>query len=158
MHNDVTLNQVVNVAGRITGEGDVNDLNAGIVWGNENGLKTDNEAATRGEVLKALYVAAGSPAVADTSIVTRFNDAASIPADMAVIVAWAAQNGILKGTDAGNAVLNAYVTCGQPGLRAGQPYQGYFGVRFIPIHPLQRKVHIVPFVITAPAGIPAGVV
>ena len=113
LHNDVTLNQVANVAGRITGAVDVKDFNAGIVWGNENGLKTGNEAATRGEVLKALYVAAGSPAVADTSIVARFNDAANIPADMAAIVAWAAQNGILKGTDAGNADLNAYVTRGQ---------------------------------------------
>ena len=113
LHNDVTLNQVANVAGRITGAVDVKDFNAGIVWGNENGLKTGNEAATRGEVLKALYVAAGSPAVADTSIVARFNDANSIPADMAAIVAWAAQNGILKGTDAGNADLNVYVTRGQ---------------------------------------------
>ena len=113
LHNDVTLNQVANVAGRITGAVDVKDFNAGIVWGNENGLKTGNEAATRGEVLKALYVAAGSPAVADTSIVARFNDVASIPADMAAIVAWAAQNGILKGTDAGNADLNVYVTRGQ---------------------------------------------
>ena len=113
LHNDVTLNQVANVAGRITGVVDVKDFNAGIVWGNENGLKTGNEAATRGEVLKALYVAAGSPAVADTSVLARFNDAASIPADMADIVAWAAQNGILKGTDAGNADLNVYVTRGQ---------------------------------------------
>ena len=64
-------------------------------------------------MLKALYVAAGSPAVADTSVLARFNDAASIPADMADIVAWAAQNGILKGTDAGNADLNVYVTRGQ---------------------------------------------
>ena len=113
LYNDVTLNQVANVAGRITGEVDVKDFNAGIIWGSENGLKTGNEAATRGEVLKALYVAAGSPAVADTSIVARFNDAASIPTDMAAIVAWAAQNGILKGTDAGNADLNVYVTRGQ---------------------------------------------
>ena len=120
LHNDVTLNQVANVAGRITGEVDVKDFNAGIAWGNEKGLKTGNEAATRGDVLKALYIAAGSPAVADTSILARFNDATRIPADMAAIVAWAAQNGILKGGLDGNASLNANVTRGQACALAGR--------------------------------------
>ena len=107
------MNQVANVAGRITGAVDVHDFNAGIVWGNENGLKTGDEAATRGEVLKALYVAAGSPVVEDTSILNIFNDGASIPADMAAITAWAAKNGILKGDLAGMANLSAKVTRGQ---------------------------------------------
>ncbi len=118
--NGVTLNQVANVAGRITGEVDVNDFNAGIVWGNENGLRTGNNAATRGEVLKALYIAAGSPAVEDTSILSRFKDASSIPADLAAIAAWAAQNGILKGNMDGTAALGANVTRGQACALAGR--------------------------------------
>ena len=69
---------------------DVLAIEAGIVWGTENGLKTSNRAATRGDVLKALYVAAGSLAVEDTSILIRFKDASSIPDDMAAIAAWAA--------------------------------------------------------------------
>ena len=120
LHNSVTLNQVANVAGRITGEVDVNDFNAGIVWGNENGLRTGNNAATRGEVLKALYVAAGSPAVEDTTILSRFKDASSIPADLAAIAAWAAQNGILKGNMDGTARLRANVTRGQACALAGR--------------------------------------
>ena len=70
--------------------------------------------------MKALYIAAGSPAVEDTSILNSFNDASSIPADMADIVAWAAQNGILKGTDAGNADLGINVTRGQACALAGR--------------------------------------
>ena len=120
LHNSVTLNQIANVAGRITGAVDVKDFNAGIVWGAENGLKTGDAAATRGDVLKALYVAAGSPAVADTSILGIFNDSANIPADMAAIVAWAAQNGILKGTADGNANLGVNVTRGQACALAGR--------------------------------------
>ena len=120
LNSSVTLNQIANVAGRITGAVDVKDFNAGIVWGAENGLKTGSEAATRGEVLKALYVAAGSPAVMDTAILGIFNDSANIPADMAAIVAWAAQNGILKGTADGNANLGVNVTRGQACALAGR--------------------------------------
>ena len=120
LYNSVTLNQIANVAGRITGEVDVKDFNAGIVWGVENGLKTGDEAATRGEVLKALYVAAGSPAVEDTGILSIFNDSADIPADMAAIAAWAARNGILKGTVDGKADLNVTVTRGQACALAGR--------------------------------------
>ena len=120
LYSSVTLNQIANVAGRITGAVDVSNFNAGVVWGAENGLKTGNVAATRGDVLKALYIAAGSPAVEDTSILARFNDAASIPADMAAIAAWAAQNGILKGTADGSADLSANVTRGQACALAGR--------------------------------------
>ena len=120
LYSSVTLNQIANVAGRITGAVDVKDFNAGIVWGGENGLKTGNVAATRGDVLKALYVAAGSPAVEDTAILARFSDSASISADMAAIVAWAAQNGILKGTVDGKADLGVNVTRGQACALAGR--------------------------------------
>ena len=120
LYSSVTLNQIANVAGRITGAVDVSDYAGGIAWGEANGLKTGDTAATRGEVLKALYIAAGSPAVEDTSILNSFNDASSIPADMADIVAWAAQNGILKGTDAGNADLGVNVTRGQACALAGR--------------------------------------
>ena len=120
LNNSVTLNQVANVAGRITGTVDVKDFNAGIVWGNENGLKTGSMAATRGEVLMALYIAAGSPTVEDTSILSRFKDASSIPADLAAIAAWAAQNGILRGNMDGTAALGANVTRGQACALAGR--------------------------------------
>ena len=76
--------------------------------------------AARGDVLKALYVAAGSPAVEDTSILTRFKDASGIPEDMVVIAAWAAQNGILKGNTDGTAGLSKYVSRGQACALAGR--------------------------------------
>ncbi|MCI7282612.1 S-layer homology domain-containing protein [Dysosmobacter sp.] len=120
LHNSVTLNQIANVAGRIVGAVDVKDYNAGIVWGAENGLKTGNVAATHGDVLKALYVAAGSPVVEDTSILARFSDSTSIPADLVAAATWAAQNGILKGTADGNADLSANVTRGQACALAGR--------------------------------------
>ena len=120
LHNSVTLNQTANVAGRITGAVDVSDFNAGVAWGQANGLKIGNNAATRGDVLKALYIAAGSPAVEDTSILTRFKDASSIPADLAAIAAWAAQNGILKGNMDGTAGLSNNVTRGQACALAGR--------------------------------------
>ena len=56
LNNSVTLDQVANVAGRITGAVDVSDFNAGVTWGAESGLQTGNVAATRGDVLKALYI------------------------------------------------------------------------------------------------------
>ena len=120
LHNSVTLNQIANVAGRIIGAVDVKDYNAGIVWGAENGLKTGNVAATHGDVLKALYVAAGSPVVEDTSILARFTDSASIPADLMAAAAWAAQNGILKGNVDGSAGLGSHVTRGQACALAGR--------------------------------------
>ena len=120
LYSSVTLNQIANVAGRITGAVDVKDYNAGIAWGAENGLKTGNMDASRGDVLKALYVAAGSPTVADTGVLTRFNDASAIPADLTAAAAWAAQNGILKGDLNGNASLNANVTRGQACALAGR--------------------------------------
>lgn len=120
LHNSVTLDQVANVAGRITGAVDVKDFNAGVAWGKDGGLKTGNVSATRGDVLKALYIAAGSPAVEDTSILTRFKDASSIPADLAAIAAWAAQNGILKGNMDGTAGLSNNVTRGQACALAGR--------------------------------------
>lgn len=106
LNGNVTLDQIANVAGRITGNVDVKDFQAGIIWGQTNGLKTGKTFATRGDVLKALYVAAGSPVVTDTSILTQFKD--SIPEDMKTIAAWAAQNGILKGyiDSQGNLIAN----------------------------------------------------
>lgn len=71
-------------------------------------------------MLKALYVAAGSPAVEDTSILSIFNDSSAIPADMAAIAAWAAQNGILKGNTDGAAGLSKYVSRGQACALAGR--------------------------------------
>ena len=71
-------------------------------------------------MLKALYVAAGSPAVEDTSILSIFNDSSDIPADMAAIAAWAAQNGILKGNTDGTAGLGKYVSRGQACALAGR--------------------------------------
>ena len=120
LYSSVTLNQIANVAGRITGAVDVKDYNAGIAWGAENGLKTGNTEASRGDVLKALYVASGSPIVEDTTILARFNDASVIPADLTAAAAWAAQNGILKGDLNGNASLNANVTRGQACALAGR--------------------------------------
>ena len=120
LHNSVTLNQIANVAGRIVGAVDVKDYNAGIAWGAEYGLKTGNVAATRGDVLKALYIAAGSPIVADTSVLARFNDAGSIPADLMAAAAWAAQSGILKGNVDGSAGLGNNVTRGQACALAGR--------------------------------------
>ena len=120
LHNSVTLNQTANVAGRITGAVDVSDFNAGVAWGQANGLKIGNNAATRGDVLKALYIAAGSPAVGDTTILSRFKDSASIPADMTAIAAWAAQNGTLKGNTDGTAGLGKYVSRGQACALAGR--------------------------------------
>ena len=119
-HNSVTLNQIANVAGRIIGAVDVKDYNAGIAWGTESGLKTGDTAATRGDVLMALYIAAGSPIVADTSVLARFTDSASIPADLTVAAAWAAQNGILKGNVDGSAGLGNNVTRGQACALAGR--------------------------------------
>ena len=116
----MTLNQIANVAGRIIGAVDVSDYNGGIAWGQANGLKTGNVSATRGDVLKALYIAAGSPAVNDLSVLSRFNDADSIPAELAAPAAWAAQNGILKGTVDGKANLGVNVTRGQSCALAGR--------------------------------------
>ena len=120
LHNSVTLDQIANVAGRIVGAVDVKDFNAGVAWGKDGGLKTGNVAATRGEVLLALYKAAGSPAVEDTTILAKFKDAASIPADLVAAAAWAAQNGILRGNVDGSAGLGNYVTRGQACGLAGR--------------------------------------
>ena len=120
LHNSVTLDQIANVAGRITGAVDVKDFNAGVAWGKDGGLKTGNVSATRGDVLKALYIAAGSPTVEDTGILAKFKDGANIPADMAAIAAWAAQNGILKGNVDGSAGLGNNVTRGQACALAGR--------------------------------------
>ena len=108
------------MAARIVGAVDVKDYNAGIAWGAEYGLKTGDAAATRGDVLKALYIAAGSPIVADTRVLARFNDAGSIPADLMAAAAWAAQNGILKGNVDGSAGLGSNVTHGQACALAGR--------------------------------------
>ena len=122
LYSSVTLNQISNVAGRITGAVDVKDFNGGIAWGQANGLKTGNESATRGDMLKALYNAAGSPAVTDTSILAQFND--PISEDMKDISAWAAQNGILKGSIDSKGILtanlNTNVTRGQACALAGR--------------------------------------
>ena len=120
LHNSVTLDQIANVAGRITGAVDVKDFNAGVAWGKDGGLKTGNVSATRGDVLKALYIAAGSPTVEDTGILAKFKDASGIPADMMAIAAWAAQNGILKGNMDGTAGLSKYVSRGQACALAGR--------------------------------------
>jgi hypothetical protein len=122
LNGSVTLNQIANVAGRITGNVDVKDFQAGIDWGQANGMKTGNTSATRGDVLRALYIAAGSPAVEDTSILTQFKD--PIPEDLKAIAAWAAQNGILKGNidskGALTANLDTNVTRGQACALAGR--------------------------------------
>ena len=120
LNNSDTLNQIANVAGRITGAVDVKDFGAGVAWGQNGGLKTGNVSATRGDVLKALYIAAGSPTVEDTTILSCFKDSANIPADMTAIAAWAAQNGILKGDLSGNANLTTNVTRGQACALAGR--------------------------------------
>ena len=120
LYSNVTLDQIANVAGRIIGAVDVSNFAGGVEWGKENGLETGNVPATRGNVLKALYIAAGSPAVEDTSILSRFSDASSISSDMAPIAAWAAQNGILKGNLDGTAGLGNNVTRGQACALAGR--------------------------------------
>ena len=120
LYSSVTLNQISNVAGRITGNVDVKDYNGGIAWGAANGLKTGNESATRGDMLGALYVAAGSPAVEDTSSLSKLKDASAIPDDMKTAAAWALQNGVLKGTADGKANLSANVTRGQACALAGR--------------------------------------
>ena len=56
LYKTVTLDQISNVAGRIVGAVDVKDFSAGVTWGAERGLQTGNVAATRGDVLKALYI------------------------------------------------------------------------------------------------------
>ena len=122
LNGKVTLDQIANVAGRITGAVDVKDFNSGISWGKTNGLKSGSDSATRGDVLKALYIAAGSPAVTDTSILAQFKD--SVPEDLKAIAAWAAQNGILKGNIDSNGALTANldtnVTRGQACALAGR--------------------------------------
>lgn len=120
LYSSVTLNQLSNVAGRITGDVDVKDYNGGIAWGQANGLKTGNESATRGDMLSALYTAAGAPAVEDTSSLSNLNDASAIPDDMKAVTAWALQNGVLKGTADGKADLGANVTRGQACALAGR--------------------------------------
>ena len=120
LYSSVTLDQIANVAGCITGAVNTSDFAGGVEWGKESGLKTGNVAATRGNVLQALYIAAGSPAVEDTSILARFNDASSISSDMAPIAAWAAQNGILKGNLDGSAGLGNNATRGQACALAGR--------------------------------------
>ena len=100
--------------------GDTKGSTEGDFLKSEYTLYIKERTTTRGEVLKALYIATASPALEDTSILNSFNDASSIPADMADIVAWAAQNGILKGTDAGNADLGVNVTRGQACALAGR--------------------------------------
>ena len=120
LYGSVTLNQLSNVAGRITGAVDVKDYNGGIAWGQANGLKTGNASATRGDMLSALYNAAGSPAVEDTSSLSKLKDASAIPDDMKTAAAWALQNGVLKGTADGKANLSANVTRGQACALAGR--------------------------------------
>ena len=120
LYSNVTLNQIANIAGRIIGAVDVSSFNSGIAWGQTYGLKTGNVTATRGDVLKALYIAAGSPGVEDTSILTRFTDATDIPADLMTAAAWAAENSILKGDLNSRANLNADVTRGQACALAGR--------------------------------------
>ena len=120
LYSNVTLDQIANVAGRIIGAVDVSNFAGGVEGGKENGLETGNVPAPRGNVLKALYIAAGSPAVEDTSILSRFSDASSISSDMAPIAAWAAQNGILKGNLDGTAGLGNNVTRGQACALAGR--------------------------------------
>ena len=114
LYSSVTLNQLSNLAGRITGAVDVKDYSGGIAWGQANGLKTGNESATRGDMLKALYNAAGAPAVEDTSSLSKLYDASAIPDDMKTAAAWALQNGVLKGTADGKANLSANVTAVRP--------------------------------------------
>lgn len=122
LNGTVTLDQIANVAGRISGAVDVKDYTAGIAWGQTNGLESGSSAATRGDVLRALYIAADSPAVENTSILTMFTD--DIPDDMKVIAAWAAQNGVLKGSIGAKANLTANlganVTRGQACALAGR--------------------------------------
>ncbi|MCF2670866.1 S-layer homology domain-containing protein [Butyricicoccus pullicaecorum] len=120
LRSNLTLNQLSNVAARINGAVDVKDYNGGIAWGEANGLQTGNESATRGDMLEALYVAAGSPDVTDTSSLSRFHDALAIPDDMKPVAAWAVQNDILKGTVDGKANLSANVTRGQACALAGR--------------------------------------
>ena len=120
LYSSVTLNQLSNLAGRITGAVDVKDYSGGIAWGQANGLKTGNASATRGDMLSALYNAAGSPAVEDTSSLSKLKDASAIPDDMKTAAAWALQNGVLKGTADGKANLSANVTRGQACALAGR--------------------------------------
>ena len=112
LYSSVTLNQISNVAGRITGAVDVKDYNGGIAWGEANGLQTGNESATRGDMLSALYTAAGAPAVEDTSILSNLNDASAIPDDMKAVTAWALQNGVLKGNVDSKGTLTADLNTG----------------------------------------------
>ena len=120
LYSSVTLNQLSNLAGRITGAVDVKDYSGGIAWGQANGLKTGNASATRGDMLSALYNAAGLPAVEDTSSLSKLKDASAIPDDMKTAAAWALQNGVLKGTADGKANLSANVTRGQACALAGR--------------------------------------
>ena len=110
LHNSVTLDQVANVAGRITGAVDVSDFNAGVAWGKDGGLKTGNVSATRGDVLKALYIAAGSPAVEDTGILARFKDSASIVFCQVIIPGFAKANSLVLPREfPGNCQINSLV-------------------------------------------------
>lgn len=120
VHGSVTLNQIANVAGRVSGAVSTEDYAGGIAWGEANGLATGDAPATRGQVILALYAAAGSPDTMDTGKLSAYSDGAGVPSEMLSAVLWAVEHGILKGTDVGTLDLGANVTRGQAAAFAGR--------------------------------------
>lgn len=120
LYSEVTLNQIVNVAGRISGNVAVTDYEGGVNWGAEQGLPTGDQPATRGNVLSALYLAAGSPDTVDYGKLSQFKDADQIPTELLPAILWAVENGIIKGNPDGTLGLDSNVTRGQAAAFAGR--------------------------------------
>lgn len=120
LYSEVTLNQIVNVAGRISGDVAVTDYEGGVNWGAEQGLPTGDQPATRGNVLSALYLAAGSPDTVDYGKLSQFKDADQIPTELLPAILWAVENGIIKGNPDGTLGLDSNVTRGQAAAFAGR--------------------------------------
>lgn len=120
LYANVTLNQIANVAGRISGAVSVADYAGGVNWARGKGLSTGDQPAARGDVLKALYIAAGSPRVSDQGQLDKFTDGSSVSAELLNAALWAVESGVLKGNLDGTLELSAHVTRGQTAAFAGR--------------------------------------
>ncbi len=116
----VTLDQIANVAGRISGSVDVADFAGGVAWAAAHGFPTGSCPAARSDVLAALYLAVGAPQTADIGQLTRFKDAKNISSELLPVVLWAVESGILMGNEDGTLALDSLATRGQTAAFAGR--------------------------------------
>jgi len=63
-------------------------------------IKVKNDAATREEVVTMLWIAFGKPS-GNSSVLASFPDAADLSPEALPAMAWAVENSIIQGTDAG---------------------------------------------------------